>query len=76
MELKADASFDSPASATFGATARLELGDASISWDPTNHWRFTRPEPKLTWSLPLVAPLPLCGGGSLMYYTIGGTPLR
>lgn len=45
MEVTGSLEFDTRASLTVGTSASLQLGDATIAWDPTNHWTHTAPVP-------------------------------
>jgi len=50
VEMKADLSFTSSASATVGATANWNIGDAYVEWDSKNHWQVVKPSPKFSWA--------------------------
>jgi len=46
LEASASWQFNTNADLTVGTLAGVDLGDAYVSWDPTNHWTHTTPSPK------------------------------
>ncbi len=45
LEVTANLQFNSAADLTVGTNAGIDLGNAFISWDPTNHWTHANPTP-------------------------------
>jgi len=48
VEVTTDATFNTEADVKMGAALNLQLGDAYVSWNPTDHWTHTKPTPVMT----------------------------
>lgn len=48
--LDATLQFNTAAEASFGAHFDMDIGDAFVSWNPTDHWTQTKPKPNVSFT--------------------------
>lgn len=67
MGVDAEATYSAQAEVTLGATGAIAMGDATISWDPRNHWQHSKLEfaPSMTHELKTSASLDVTAGLTL-----------
>ena len=67
LEVSADFSFFASETASVGATADWEIGDAYLKWDHSSHWTPVGPSPSLSWTPVLSGSASFNGNGALSF---------